>query len=272
MVTKVMCVTKDEYDLIEPFIVFYGQIFGYENLIILDNGSTDQRVLDVYKKYPGIDLTVDPFPFTEVTEKMTAHILTYKGKCDWMLLLETDEFLYWEGDDVLDEEKVRNYIQSLPSQARFGKVYSSVVSPDDEFTCPPMEITRFSKPTEDKVIIKMNTFEQMELWPHHTVPTEKAHATESLCLLHFHNTGQKRHIERSLNIIKGCGYLDGTEPIDEQIKKCREFISRCLPGHHRLKYYLDHLTGVVTVQESGPIIEINQLVNWFKKSPLALYR
>jgi len=263
MVTKVMCVTKDEHDLIEPFILFYGTIFGYNNIVIIDNGSTDQRVLDVYKKYPLIDITVDPFPFTEVTDKMTSYILSHKGKCDWMLLMETDEFLYWEGDDVIDEEKVRNYIETLPCQSRFGKVYSSVVSPDAEFICPPMEITKFSKPVEDKVIIKMSTFERMDLWPHHTVPPETENITERLCLLHFHNTGQKRHIERTLSLLKGYGYINGTEPIEEQIQRCRDCISLQLYGKHRLQYYLDHLTGIVPSQESTPFIEITQLSRWF---------
>jgi len=258
-----MCITKDEYDLIESFILFYGTIFGYNNVVIIDNGSTDKRVLDVYKKYPLIDITVDTFPFTEVTEKMTSHILSHKGKCDWMLLLETDEFLYWEGEDLLDNEKVRSYIETLPCQSRFCKVYSSVVNPDSEFTCPPMEITKFSKPYEDKVIIKMSTFKKMDLWPHHTVPSEKENTTEGLCLLHFHNTGQKRHIERTLSLLKGYGYINGTEPVEEQIQRCKDVISVQLYGYHRMQYYLDHLTGIVTTKESTPFIEINQLVKWF---------
>ena len=131
MVTKVICVTKDEYDLIETFIVFYGKIFGYNNVIIIDNGSTDQRVLDVYKKYPEVEVRVDAFCFQQVTEVMTKYIIEYKDTCDYMLLLETDEYLYWEGDDELDEDKVRRYIETLPSQARFGKIYQSVVGPDE---------------------------------------------------------------------------------------------------------------------------------------------
>ena len=31
MTIKVICVTKNEYQLIEPFIQFYGKIFGFEN-------------------------------------------------------------------------------------------------------------------------------------------------------------------------------------------------------------------------------------------------
>ena len=263
MVTKVICVTKDEYDLIETFIVFYGKIFGYNNVIIIDNGSTDQRVLDVYKKYPEVEVRVDAFCFQQVTEVMTKYIIEYKDTCDYMLLLETDEYLYWEGDDELDEDKVRRYIETLPSQARFGKIYQSVVGPDEVFVSPAREITKFRSQVADKVIIKTSMFERMQMWPHHTVPSEKVHSTEGLCLLHFHNTGQKRHIERSYNLVKGYGYLSGEEPLDEQIHMCRYLISNSVYGNHRVKYYLDHLLGIEPITDTTYELEIHQLVRWY---------
>ena len=50
MKIKIFTVTKDEYDLIQEFIDFYGYIFGYDNLIIIDNGSTNTSVLEYYNR------------------------------------------------------------------------------------------------------------------------------------------------------------------------------------------------------------------------------
>ena len=268
MVTKVLCVTKDDYDFIETYIVFYGTIFGYDNVIIIDNGSSDQRVLDVYNNYPHIDLTVDPFPFLEAPDHMTRHIMRYKGKCDWIVVADTDEYIFWEGDEVLDQEKVRNYIESLPSQAHFGKVYASSVPYDAEFLHPAAEITTFTESYLDKVIIKMDIFEGIIVWPHNTIPSEQAHATEGLQLLHFHNTGQKRHIERTLKFLKGCHYIEGTETIEEQIYKCRFLVDRTADNYHRVQYYLDHLRGRAKSKFVENTIEIKQVANWFRRDSI----
>lgn len=48
----VVCLkTKDEPELIEKWILHYSNIFDFQNLIILDNGSRDGHVLSVYDKY-----------------------------------------------------------------------------------------------------------------------------------------------------------------------------------------------------------------------------
>ena len=44
---RVACVMmqKDEVHLLEPWLAYHGYLFGFENLYVLDNGSTRPDVL-----------------------------------------------------------------------------------------------------------------------------------------------------------------------------------------------------------------------------------
>ena len=41
MSVKLFTMVKDEVDIIEYWIMYHGKLFGYENLFIVDNMSTD---------------------------------------------------------------------------------------------------------------------------------------------------------------------------------------------------------------------------------------
>jgi hypothetical protein len=41
--------TRNEFELIEDWLIHHGFLFGFESIYILD-GSNDQRVIDIYKK------------------------------------------------------------------------------------------------------------------------------------------------------------------------------------------------------------------------------
>ena len=50
---KIACLMmqKNERILLEPWILYHGDLFGFENLFIFDNGSTDEIVITVLQKY-----------------------------------------------------------------------------------------------------------------------------------------------------------------------------------------------------------------------------
>ncbi|MBB4198012.1 hypothetical protein GGD83_001805 [Rhodoblastus sphagnicola] len=46
-----LMIQKDEVDLLEPWILYHGDLFGYDNLYIWDNGSADPRIADLIEKW-----------------------------------------------------------------------------------------------------------------------------------------------------------------------------------------------------------------------------
>jgi len=50
---------KDEEFLLAPWIEYHGNLFGYENLFIFDNGSLKSSVLQILEKYENLGVHVD---------------------------------------------------------------------------------------------------------------------------------------------------------------------------------------------------------------------
>ena len=87
---KVFVLTKNEYDMISDFLTYYGRIFGYENLIVIDNGSNHQDVLNIYDSFKskGVTIIEDRSNIAYHGEIMTKHMNTYKNTCEFMIPLD----------------------------------------------------------------------------------------------------------------------------------------------------------------------------------------
>lgn len=57
---KVTCLMmqKNEHQLLEPWILYHGLHFGFENLVVYDNGSTLESVVTTLEKYQALGVNV----------------------------------------------------------------------------------------------------------------------------------------------------------------------------------------------------------------------
>lgn len=263
-VAKAICLTKNEYDNIESFIRYYGHLFGYNNVHIVDNGSTNEAVLAVYEKYKplGVTVTVDTTNFTTADVFMTEHIRQYIGTCEWLFLLETDEFVFWVPDMndhnvCVPKQKIIDYMKSVPHEVsvlRYEKMLSSVVTKTDKgyqhnkFTVPPQNMTKFVDQNWCKIIVRLDRFVRMIQWCH---LCEVDHGynmcvSSELGLAHFHQTGVRRNFERSQQIVKACNYIDTSLPVHMQIPMCKHIIENNVAHYHRFQMYLDTIIRILT--------------------------
>ena len=96
---KVIVYTKDEYDLIEDFLNYHGSIFGFSNLIVIDNMSSHPRVLEVYKKYVSLGVTVihnthgSMRSMAATNTTVMSRIRQCFPKTKYLIPLDTDEFI-----------------------------------------------------------------------------------------------------------------------------------------------------------------------------------
>lgn len=251
---KAIVLSKNEYDLIEPFLMFYGSLFGYENIVVVDNGSTHEAVLQTYEKYTqkGVTVKVDKRPFTQVAEIMTDYIRELRGTCEWICILETDEFIFWtptqnEKDAIVPKNKIFEFLRMIPehiSILRYEAFYNCAVDPSDpgyegyKYTCAPAQIHRFYDCNWDKIIVRADKFDRVTQWSHHSAVTDGIRVIiKELGLLHFHQTGAMRTFERSLQLIQGYNYFPTNLPIPFQIPICNRLIKHNVFSYHRLEYY-----------------------------------
>lgn len=254
MLAKVFTVTKDEYDIIEDFILYYGYIFGFNNVVIIDNGSEDQRVLDVYEKYKnyGVEVYVE-LGYTRGSQGVhfTKHMFRCKSEVQYLIGLDTDEFLV-----ILDEDKniivspfeLREYLKRLPEDYDIFTIrdwYNSVpdVTSEDYVNYshqnPIVGIQTFGLTTEtnySKKFYRASNFIMTNNGNHSgRTTTQKVYDT-SVGILHFHSTGIRRKVEKCRKICEGYNYIKEEDGLLDIIPKISN-LGSC-DGNHRVNQYL----------------------------------
>ena len=53
---KIFTMVKDEADIVEDWIIYHASIFGYDNIYVIDNYSSDGTYEILQKYVPGINL------------------------------------------------------------------------------------------------------------------------------------------------------------------------------------------------------------------------
>lgn len=255
-VIRVIVCTKNEIDLIEPFLQYYGYLFGFENITVVDNDSTHLSVLQVYEKYKplGIEVINEPAPFDYVHQFMTKHVNDACKKCDWLLTLETDEFLFWipsmaDVNSVVDPTIVYEYLASVPDEIsvlRYKHVMQSCVKTTDEhyienrYDDPVAQMKYFANQVFYKNIIRARDFSRVTMWSH---DVDMVSGSLIICpvmgLLHYHNTGESMLQLRTQELVKGYGFNFPNEAIEAKIAYCA-WLKKNIPnmtGGHRLEYF-----------------------------------
>jgi len=268
---KVFVFTKNEYDIIEDFIKFYGGLFGYENVVIIDNKSTDPRVHEVYRKYQALglcNLYAEERNMQKHSVIMTQFINHFKNECDFAIPLDTDEFIFFPDGGEITKERVNEYFESIPahvSSIRFKNFYASAPDPESpsyqgfKHVRPAENIINFYDQNWDKIIIRASKFISSSMGNHKATMTDGEHITsDTLGLLHFHETGIYRQYERAKQGVIGYGFIDPLQHSSmEQIQRCHAFMPST--GGHHCRYYLAFLVRSYFIYCWGQMIGNNTL-------------
>ena len=90
---KLFTMVKNEEDIVEYWIQYHASIFGYNNLYIVDNNSTDNTYnkIQKYSKY-GVHISVEN-DYSKKGEIMT-ELINNAGTYDIAFPLDIDEFVF----------------------------------------------------------------------------------------------------------------------------------------------------------------------------------
>lgn len=264
VLAKVILITKDEHDLIDDFLDYYGTLFGRENVVVVDNGSrVDSSVHSAYRNHvkEGGEVRLDARPFCDAVRFMSDHMRSLCDSCEFILPLETDEFLFLpdRGENYTPtRDDVAQVLRAVPSDVsivRYGSFIGSSVDPSDDgysngaYSRPVLQMTRFHDQDWDKIIVRASAFETMTQWCHNATCRSGSRLVHAgLGLLHFHQTGLRRQIERSVPVITSYGYLDIRAPLSEQLRTIAPLVGAPISCGHKLNYYASHLRRYATLQ------------------------
>lgn len=281
---KVVLLTRDEPDLIEDFLAYWGALFDPGNVVIVDNGSRDARVLRAYEGHRGKGGLIihEPRPFRQAASFMTEHLsmIARSETCEWIFPIETDEFLFVQSVQERQERQERQegkeeppaaatltdvrgalfaHLRSVPPGVgvlKYGSFWGSSVDPADpgyrrgSYARPAADIVRFHDQGWDKVVIRASAFLRMTQWCHHAEcrPDYVTAKSRELGLLHFHDTGMRRAYERALPVVEGYGYLDvahGTP--SEHLRATSRLRNAPIACGHKVGYVDRHLRRRATL-------------------------
>lgn len=280
---KVLCMTRDEVDLIEDFIIFYGDMFGYHNVVILENNSKDPHVFEVYKKYEPKGITVIPVS-SYSAGTMNHYMQIYKGTCEWLIPLDTDEFICVTETKSTEPNIINAMLAEIPENitqitAKWAMAVIDEKSPDFinySFPKPARQISRFTYnheyPTTYKTIFRSSAFQCVSEGNHVGTCAYGETMVSPFSYLHFHFTGLKRQYERAKNLMNGYGYLDVEDNLFAQLMRIMPIGN--VYGHHRVAHYREYLKKCFIINKYIEHLnllpnrqELNELVKTFGSGP-----
>jgi hypothetical protein len=253
-IAKIFTVTKDEYDLIEDFINYHSYIFGVQNIYIIDNGSTNQKVLDVYDKFIAKGGTVYKhldYVYNGQSDAFIKYMNMHKDECKFLIGLDTDEFIYLNNvDKPCDRNTILKYLENLPEDVTMFRILTylfSIVDTDNvnyinnKIEYPAKYINYFINNDQNfyKYFYRSNTFISTSVGNHTGITLNQKEMICDLGYYHFSNTGARRSYERSYSIILGYKYLDDNDTIENKINILK--VGNLHYGFHRVKVCLYYL-------------------------------
>ena len=247
---KIFTMVKDESDIVEDWIIYHASIFGYNNIYVIDNYSTDGTYEILQKFSPGINLYRE-HDYKKKGEFMTNLINKYAIN---MLAfpIDIDEFIvYYDINNnkiSIDKDLIKSYLNNLPNAIVYKTDYiSSLITTENGYnraTVESNEGTYDSLGNSSKSFVNTKYFKGKIDHGNHL--NCKDYYLTNLCLIHFHCRNLEQMKKKVLNNINGLGYENNID----YLKKLLEININC-PGNHHVKYQIKILENTFKLNVSS---------------------
>ena len=243
-IVKIFSVTRNEADLIEDFVQYHGSIFGFSNIVLIDNNSDCPVVLGLYERFRRMGVVVEEHMRGQ---PMAKYMTKYKHQCTFMVELDTYEFIQFSDFLSMKPDKTsvplltsrfRAFFSSLPEDcSEFDVVtyFNAVPDPSIEVRHPAKDIVTFCQaPAKATKCFSRSGNEGRKI------------VVNELCCVHFHDIGPRRNAERARNTVSMYGYVDVDTGLTFQLQ---QLLSKVTTPHDAVFEYAVFLTKVLTLQE-----------------------
>jgi hypothetical protein len=238
MSIKIFTMVKDEVDIIEYWIKYHGTLFGYENLYIVDNMSTDgtYETIEFYKNH-GVHL------FKEEDYKQKGEIMTRLinsiDNYDIAFPIDIDEFIvyYNEDNNKINPKRSVKYLHNLIKIDYFHKntifkanYIQTLIDDDTEGYGYKNAIIEMKYGVYQDYKGQAKTFLNKKNWngvlDHGNHYPSENYTKTNICLVHYHCRNIDQMRKKIENNVQGLGY-----PIDN-LDYLKALPERCSGFHH----------------------------------------
>jgi hypothetical protein len=198
---KIILKTKNEDNLIDIWIKYYSKMVGKENLIIFDNNSTSQKVLDVYKQHSIEPIAIENPNSINFFHRHANFYENIFSNCDAFAILDTDEFLCVYEDGVFRADKVLDTIQNSEAQV-LGSIWLDQMHLSDsiEYFLPNKNWKIDHNKKYGKSIFKTSYTEIKNYIYGHNICCKDADTNTNLILLHLDRTNPEIRIKNCIDL------------------------------------------------------------------------
>jgi hypothetical protein len=94
-VLKLILMVKDEWPLVKQWVLYHGELIGFDNLYILDGSREDRSIsfLVYARDHLGVNVMVTPANLNELEKELTDVASVVRGASDFIIKMDPDEFL-----------------------------------------------------------------------------------------------------------------------------------------------------------------------------------
>jgi hypothetical protein len=266
MLVKVFTMVKDEVDIIDDWVIYHGSMFGFSNIFVIDNFSSDgtyEKILE-FKKV-GVNVFREP-NYALKGEYMTNLINTHCHNNDIAYPIDIDEFIvYYDRSSKnvwADKSVITNYINQLPQNVPLFKTNYIQAIPTNEngYSRATVECSTGiynDYGTVAKSFIRKNLFHNTIDHGNHIQSND--YFLTDLCLVHFHSRNVDQIKKKIYNNVNGFGY-----PVND-LAALKNLIENnpSLSGGHHVKnqvVVLENQFKLNTIDKNDPnIIDISRL-------------
>jgi hypothetical protein len=196
---RVACVMmqRNEDLCLQPWLVWHGHLFGFENLYIIDHGSEDRSVQEILSRFEALGVHIMRMPATADYRRKAEYtigimqILQKGGGYDFLLPLDCDEFVVMRdaaGQPSCAVEEILRYLDRLK-----GNVFAV---PENFLNILGHPGQYFILPNT-KIFFRSGAVRPMDHGSHRCVDNTPATATR-LVYTHFYHKAFARQKEKSL--------------------------------------------------------------------------
>jgi len=253
-IVKIVLMTKNEKFLIKKWIQYHGEIFGYENLHIIDD-SDDYDVLNYYKTiaYLPIHFYRNNNNLNTLLDSINNIMNSIKNDCDFMIKLDTDEFISIYNNETNDisicKEIIRDSFNNLVINGYKYKCSYTMDSRPLESKEDPLEYIYFTQPTytKFKTFFNSKTYLNCDLGSHvgtviSPYQQDGIENDTNILIVHYHNQNFESYIENTKRAMISHKYIDLNDDIETQVKKISVLYSLPIASGHKVQIYLKFLT------------------------------
>ena len=239
---KLFTMVKNEKDILKDWIVYHGSLFGFENLYVIDNYSTDGTYEELLL-FKNINI-IRKRNYNKKGKYITQLIAEKCEIDDFAYPIDIDEFIVYYNKDnkniSVDKNEIISYFNSLPDRRVYKTNYiQTQITVINGYTraAAEVEFGIYNDYGENaKSFIKKKLFNECIIDHGNHISCSDYYLT-NLCLVHYHCRNIEQMKQKIYNNVSGLGY-----PVND-LSSLKNIINKnpsCI-GNHHIKHQINVL-------------------------------